>query len=284
MTSCRPDTRLSVNGVSDAGARPCSTPTPPPMDRYPRPPAVRRMRTPLALHHRTPQARRSPRAPIRGWLMAARSSALASRDPKPSTGTVPTDPRELQKELGRALFNRREQRGMTRAGLARRIRYSYQAIYNVERGIKIGSLHFWTRVDPALQANGALLAIFDRIRPHDVPVRPHLEHEPDVPVSEALKLAPYRQVQKINRVFADRLSTTAASRRRCPYMAERAAHQRARIEHEIEALTSTIHTLLRRPDFSPDDVFTDLWQTLLTHDPYHASFLSAAALMALAAP
>jgi DNA-binding XRE family transcriptional regulator len=214
--------------------------------------------------------------------MVTGSSALASRDPKPSTSTALTDLRELRKELGRDLFNRREQRGMTRAGLARRIRYSYQAIYNVERGSQIGSLHFWTRADPAVQANGALLALFDRIRPHEVPVRPHLEHEPAEPASEALKLAPYRQVQKINRVFADRLSTTAARRRRCPHMAERATHERTRIEHELEALTSTIRTLLRRPDFTPNDVFTDLWQTLLTHDPYHASFLSAAALTELA--
>jgi transcriptional regulator with XRE-family HTH domain len=244
---------------------------------------MRRLRPQLALHHRTPQTRRHCGDPIRGSLMATPLSAMASSNLHPPAGATAEDPAvALRKGLGRKLFDRRKQCGMTRAELARRMRYPYIAIFNVERGNQLGSLRFWALADAALQANGTLLDTADRTRPQVVTAKQHPEPEPDQPATEALKLAPYRQTQKTHRVFADRLSTTAAHRRRCPHMAETAAHQRTRIEHELEALTATIRTLQRRPDFTPNEVFTDLWQTLLTHDPYHASFLGAAALTELA--
>ncbi len=65
-------------------------------------------------------------------------------------------------------------------------------------------------------------------------------------------------------------------------MAEAAAHQRTRITDELAALTETIRILLRRRDFTTHDVLTDTWHTLLTQDSYHASLLSAAALLELA--
>ena len=102
------------------------------------------------------------------------------------------------------------------------------------------------------------------------------------PDHEAVKLATYRQVQRTHRIFADRLAATATRRRHCPHLTEAAVRGQPRIEDELAALTQTIRTLLRRPDVTPHDVVTDLWQTLLTHDPYHASLLGAVALMELA--
>jgi hypothetical protein len=122
----------------------------------------------------------------------------------------------------------------------------------------------------------------DAISRHQAAARREPPSPRPLRANETLKLAPYRQIQRTNRVFADRLSTTAANPQRCPHMTEQAIRQQARIGDELAAVTDIIRTLLRRPDFTSHDVLTDLWQTLLTHDPYHASYLRAAALTELA--
>jgi hypothetical protein len=217
--------------------------------------------------------------------MTTRSTALASPDPERPPNPAPVavvSIDDLLKDLGRNLLERRQLRGLSRINLARRIGYSYGTVAGAEYGNQTRSRVFWQRADQNLRAKGALLAAAEEVSLRQAAVKREQLRMQQVIEQAIQPLAPYRQVQKINRTFADRLGTIAARRQRHPHMIETAVRQQARVEQELNALIETIRTLLGRPDFTPHDVLTDLWRTLLIHDPYHASFLSAAALMELA--
>lgn len=184
-------------------------------------------------------------------------------------------------DLGLKLANRRARRGLTRTELADRINCTFDAVLNAENGYQPSPREFWALADSVLRANGRLLAAAARVSSRGAAANREAPSEQPQPANEALKLAPYRQVQRTHRVFADRLSTTAARRHRCPHLGETAACQRTRIKDELTVLIETIRILLRRPDFTSHDVLIDLWQTLLAHDPYHSTLVSAAALIEL---
>jgi transcriptional regulator with XRE-family HTH domain len=200
-----------------------------------------------------------------------------------NTSKAPTPTAGAFEALGLKLANCRSRRGMSRAELAERIECPVDAVLSAEIGEQSSTREFWALADAVLRANGRLLAAADRsvfATPNTAKQGRPPKQPP--PTQEQVGLIRYRQVQRTHRVFADRLSTTAARRQRCPHMTETAANQQTRIADELAALIETIRTLQRRDDFTPNDVLTDLWQTLLTHDPYHASFLNAAALVELA--